>query len=790
MAQPQDEKHSMPTEEDLKNLASPQAMVAYAARNALRVLPFVRDKSVRDIEMAIMISVLYSIGIKWDYKYHDKAYSIINDAISDSNNAAAVIAVATYSAIYNSLQVHQTMGDNVSNQTLADRAAKVVHTIDSAIDTTSEFGLVKEIKREAKLEYKDPFYISRHSPFSAQVYNVTLWFRKPEKLKGIIKEWHNYLNENGLDKLIDRYELFFKSKEIESTFWKNLEHEIKEWIEEKSPGSQKFEDESSPEKQQLGISTSLGGDLSDTDLLGRKPIVDALAGMIASEKQDTPFTIGVLGEWGSGKSNLMYLLEKKLSERDDAKRFYFANFNAWEYEHTDNMTAGVAQEVLNAFTKDLKGSELLKLRYEFGKKEHGNVFPVIIIVLLIIGALSFSLYFSYSIDWTLYIGLPATIFGLWGLIKELNDIFTHPIISKFRNYIKLPSYGRHLGTVPILKRHLKILCELIIPPKENEPSRLIVFVDDLDRCEPESISRTLDAIRLVMDIKNVVIIIGIDHRIAFRAVEKQYSELADDNRTSSDIARDYLGKIIQLPIQLRPATLSELDTFISEKLFIGVSEEKKPEIEIEITHKTAKDKDELDELTYESNKAENIEKSTITSELKGTNQNEKILQSSDALQPKVMDEDMVETVEEQANFGELVKLFGMNNPRQLIRLRNCYRMLKRLRHEASSKDFKSMMTMLFWLEYLHAKQHKERLIIQQAIMDTNFSQLELVLNEKIIEVLKNEFALSKGNVDTYTQYKSLVNNLVLPHSESSILSFQEKETLENRSTVESLSSID
>ena len=81
--------------------------------------------------------------------------------------------------------------------------------------------------------------------------------------------------------------------------------------------------------------------------------------------------------------------------------------------------------------------------------------------------------------------------------------------------------------------------------------------------------KVLDAIRLVMTIPNVIVMIGIDHRIAFKAIGKHYEELADggDTRGAGEIARDYLGKIIQLPLRLRAASHEELRDYVFEKLF-------------------------------------------------------------------------------------------------------------------------------------------------------------------------------------------------------------------------------
>jgi hypothetical protein len=61
--------------------------------------------------------------------------------------------------------------------------------------------------------------------------------------------------------------------------------------------------------------------------------------------------------------------------------------------------------------------------------------------------------------------------------------------------------------------------------------------------------------------------VAIDPRIAFQAVATHYEKLATKDRPKEQIARDYLSKIVQLPIRLREPSLEELGRFVDEKVF-------------------------------------------------------------------------------------------------------------------------------------------------------------------------------------------------------------------------------
>lgn len=89
---------------------------------------------------------------------------------------------------------------------------------------------------------------------------------------------------------------------------------------------------------------------SATDKLNRQKLVNALATNLTHSTNRHHRAIGLLGEWGSGKSTVLKLLKQKLKETHKEQPFVFGEFNAWSYEHSDNIQAGIAQEVLNAVT--------------------------------------------------------------------------------------------------------------------------------------------------------------------------------------------------------------------------------------------------------------------------------------------------------------------------------------------------------------------------------------------------------------------------------------------------------
>ncbi len=354
--------------------------------------------------------------------------------------------------------------------------------------------------------------------------------------------------------------------------------------------------------------------------------------------------------------------------------------------------------------------------------------------------------------------------------KDLKRMFEHPLSTQLETYLKLPAYGEHLGLVPVLKRHIKTLWDF----RFDERKKLIVFVDDLDRCNVDHIVKVLDAIRLVMTIPNVIVVIGIDHRIAFKAIGKHYEELAggDDTRGAGEIARDYLGKIIQLPLRLRAASHGELKDYVFEKLFdkkniVDDTESEKPAKTIDPDRKTlGKNADEPDEpkdvLGRDADPAkagggkEDTESETTGSE-----------------------KDIAEAIKDKASerrmFYELVGKFEFSNPRQLLRLHNSFRFLKGYgRGKGEGYDTLDMLTMLFWQEFLHNWPMEDRNRCMAVLTDEVHAEEVKPIVKSVLNNVRDDIIKLFNGPEHYVELAEFVRIVVLPHNEEGIFDTKEE----------------
>lgn len=150
-------------------------------------------------------------------------------------------------------------------------------------------------------------------------------------------------------------------------------------------------------------------------------------------------------------------------------------------------------------------------------------------------------------------------------------------------------YRRHLGITAIVRRDFEKLAGLIAsrsistPGKDGPRSidRIVLYIDDLDRCPPDKVVAVLEAIHLILAFKLFVVVVGVDARWVSHSLRDRYGSLlsgrgrADTAHRPADAAaqgeasitpaavpEDYLEKIFQVPFRLRSLTREGTESLI------------------------------------------------------------------------------------------------------------------------------------------------------------------------------------------------------------------------------------
>jgi hypothetical protein len=243
----------------------------------------------------------------------------------------------------------------------------------------------------------------------------------------------------------------------------------------------------------------------------------------------------------------------------------------------------------------------------------------------------------------------------------------------------------------------------------------LFIIDDLDRCTPEGIVKTFEAVRLILDIPQVVVIIAVDQRIALAALAKHYEALATHHQLNDAkaIARDYLAKMLHLPI-----VLAEPDDNTVQQYMSHVWQES--------------DEQHSKWREFFDNNFEDLLLEEVENEDTDTTQNKPEINTDEGInntddvkaltEQEVFDimkslpceaKDVITKVTEvglskqqKAAFVFWLNKLNLNNPRQLKRLHNSYNLLRLVTNvedfsaTGSAQDFGLLVTLLT-LEFIN-----------------------------------------------------------------------------------------
>ncbi|MCA8974977.1 MAG: hypothetical protein KDC98_09660 [Planctomycetes bacterium] len=105
-------------------------------------------------------------------------------------------------------------------------------------------------------------------------------------------------------------------------------------------------------------------------------------------------------------------------------------------------------------------------------------------------------------------------------------------------------------------------CSLLYRPRID---RIVLYIDDLDRCPPDRVVQVLQAIHLLLTFPLFVVVVGVDARWVSRSLRRQYRELwhdAPESGQRSATPHDYLEKIFQVPFWLRPMNVTSTEDYL------------------------------------------------------------------------------------------------------------------------------------------------------------------------------------------------------------------------------------
>jgi|SRR5690554_204412 len=284
---------------------------------------------------------------------------------------------------------------------------------------------------------------------------------------------------------------------------------------------------------------------TDIDLLDFDYLISMTKNIIENDEL-SPSSIGIYGDWGSGKSSLAEMALKELSEEDG---FICLKFNGWLFEGYEDAKTALLGSILDKIAEERtpkgKAKDTLNRLYksvDFFKLASKGV--------------------KYGAD-----------FLLTGGIGTMADLTVRSVISKakqsnLKDGVSEEQVNKSLQAVfneSNIRDNLKTFQDDFKDLLEKTKiKKLVVFIDELDRCNHDTILETLEAIRLFIFAPGTSFILGADERQVMYAVRKRFPEIEGNH---IDIGKEYLEKMIQYPIKIPQLGVKEVEYYITCLLF-------------------------------------------------------------------------------------------------------------------------------------------------------------------------------------------------------------------------------
>lgn len=302
----------------------------------------------------------------------------------------------------------------------------------------------------------------------------------------------------------------------------------------------------------IGFLNFVNDSETDIDYLRNISIAQTIKELL-SKCGEKPLTIGLHGDWGAGKSSIleMILADIKANNKD----ICCIKFNGWQFQGFEDAKISLIETIVKelvdskTFTSEVKdAAKKLMARIDWLK------------VAKKAGGLAF----------TAMTGLPD-IDSIKGILSSAKDLLSDP--AKMLTTENMKKAKDWVDTMPIYAADCveskKVIDELKGFRQDFESlmqktklKKLVILIDDLDRCLPNVTIEILEAIRLFLFLPNTIFIVAADEAMIEYAVRNHFPDLPND-RNGTEYAKNYLEKLIQVPVRIPTLGYIETNVYIT-----------------------------------------------------------------------------------------------------------------------------------------------------------------------------------------------------------------------------------
>lgn len=235
---------------------------------------------------------------------------------------------------------------------------------------------------------------------------------------------------------------------------------------------------------------------------------------------DTPLTVGLQGEWGTGKTSMLYMLLEHFKRENIATSWV----NTWEYSMFRNPA-----ETTPAILKGM----LTNLKLSCGK--------------------------NWTIEDKTGDGLKK-VFSFFGNVA--NQVISNQTGVNLKDAVAQEEAIREQAEIAEIKKEIEIIIANLIEDPKNDYKKVVFLVDDLDRIPPDQAVEVLESLKNLFDVPNCVFVLAIDYDVVVKGLETKFGKKTEENEREF---RSFFDKIIQVPFSM-PTGTYDMGNLLSEKL--------------------------------------------------------------------------------------------------------------------------------------------------------------------------------------------------------------------------------
>lgn len=297
---------------------------------------------------------------------------------------------------------------------------------------------------------------------------------------------------------------------------------------------------------------------TDQDFLNFTGVAGTVAEIIV-QANGRPISIGVSGAWGVGKSSMIRLIRKSLVDRGvaAASGFVFVEFNAWLYQGYDDARAALMEVIATALEQEAQKSKtgIDKTKDLFKRIKWLRAARLTGAVVAAAAGVPPVALIGEGLEFLKGIGTGQTsreaVEKVEAAAEKIGNAATGGVLS-----------GKRDSSPP---QEIHALRQAFEDTLQELGATLVVLIDDLDRCLPETTISTLEAMRHFLFLKNAAFVIAADTEMIKQAVRRHFDGVNDE------LVTNYFDKLIQVPIQVPLLGTQEVRAYMM-LLFVENSE--------------------------------------------------------------------------------------------------------------------------------------------------------------------------------------------------------------------------